>query len=137
MAKIIDMTVSAIEAIQKPPSGRSEYRDSKVPGLYLRVASSGVRSCSFVGRAKGSSCVERVTLGKYPAVRPDEARRQAMVMNGELASGTSAAEAIRGKRQAQPLKAVAGLYQDSLERRGAKSGNPRLLWSRWGRWRVA
>jgi hypothetical protein len=26
MAKIIDMTVNAIEAIQKPPVGRSEYR---------------------------------------------------------------------------------------------------------------
>lgn len=131
MAQIIDMTVNAIEAIQKPPSGRFEYRDSKVPGLYLRVTSTGVRSFSFVGRAKGSSRFEGITLGKYPAVRPDEARRKAMVMNGELAGGTSAAEAMRGKRQAQTLKAVTGLYLDSLDRRGAKSGNPPVLWTRY------
>ena len=131
MAQILDMTVSAIEAIKKPTTGRAEYRDSKVPGLYLRVTPTGARSFSFVGRAKGSSRVERVTLGKYPAVRPDEARRRAMVLNGELASGNSAADAVRGKRQEQTLKAVAGLYLDSLDRHGAKSSNPRLLWTRY------
>ena len=128
MAKIIDMTVKAVEAVQIPATGRTDYRDSKTAGLYLRVSSTGVRTFSFVGRAKGSSRVERVTLGKYPAVRPDEARRRATMLGGELASGTSAAAAVRGKRDELTLRSVAELYLASLKRRGASSGSPQTLW---------
>ena len=58
--------------------------------------------------------MERVTLGKYPALRPDGARRRATVLNGELASGTSAAAVARGKREEQTLGAMAALYLESL-----------------------
>jgi integrase len=54
-----------------------------------------------------------------------------MVLNGQLASGTSAAEAARGKRQELTLKAVAGLYLDGLKLRGAKSGSPDGLWTKY------
>lgn len=36
-----------------------------------------MKSFSFVGRAKGSHRVERLTLGKYPLVKPEEARNRA------------------------------------------------------------
>lgn len=130
MAQIIDMTVKAVEAAAVPTTGRAEYKDSKTPGLYLRVTSAGVRTFSFVGRAKGSSRVERITLGKYPAVRPDEARRRATVLNGELAAGTSAAAAARGRRAEQTLQAVAELYLASLKRRGGRVDIPEAIWTR-------
>jgi integrase len=118
MAEIIDFTVRTIDALPLPASGRAEYRDRKTPGLYLRVTNAGTKSFSFIGRAKGSSLVERVTLGKYPAVKPEEAKRQAAVMNGGLAAGTSAAAAARGKRNELTLAELAKEYLKSLQVRG-------------------
>ena len=36
------------------PTGRAEDKDTKEQGLYLRATSTGVKTFSFVGRAKGS-----------------------------------------------------------------------------------
>ena len=129
MATLIDMTIKAIEAIPAPATGRAEYRDAKTAGLYLRVSSTGVKTFSFVGRAKGSARVERVTLGKFPAVKPEEAKRRATVMSGEMANGTSAAAAHRGKRQEQTLQTVADLYFNSLATRGGDADGPRSVWT--------
>ncbi|EHR71395.1 site-specific recombinase XerD [Burkholderiales bacterium JOSHI_001] len=129
MAQVIDFTIRSIEALPAPEKGRSEYRDARTAGLYLRVTSSGVRSFSFVGRAKGSGRVERVTLGKFPAVKPEEARRRATMLLGDLAAGVSAADAARGKREGLTLRAVAALYFESLARRGAKGDTGRTIWA--------
>jgi integrase len=129
MATTIDMTIKAVEAIPAPATGRAEYRDAKTAGLYLRVSSTGVKTFSFVGRAKGSARVERVTLGKFPAVKPEEAKRRATMMSGEMASGTSAAAAHRGKRQEQTLQTVAELYFKSLAMRGGDADGPRSVWA--------
>lgn len=120
MAETIDFTIRNIEAIKPPADGRLEFKDSKTPGLYLRVTASGVKTFSFVGRAKGSARVERATFGKFPVIKPDEARRRAMVMAGELASGTSAASAARQRRGEMTVGELFKLYSASLTAKGRK-----------------
>ena len=44
------------------------------------MTENGVKTFSFVGRAKGSSRVERLTFGKFPTVKPEEARNRAYAM---------------------------------------------------------
>jgi integrase len=98
MAVSLHLTNRSVEAIQPPESGRLEFKDTKTPGLYLRVTARGVRTFSFVGRPKGSSLVERATLGKYPVVKADEARTRALEIAARLAAGVSVAAAQREKR---------------------------------------
>lgn len=100
MAQTIDFTIRVIETIKPPPAGseRIEFKDSKVQGLYLRVTSNGVKTFSFVGRAKGAAKPERETLGRYPAVKPEEARSRALQLAGSLASGTSVSAARQAKK---------------------------------------
>lgn len=114
MAEKLDFTIRAIEALSPPATGRSEFKDTKVQGLYLRVTPSGVKSFSFVGRAKGSSRVERLTLGKYPAIKPEEARRRATQLAGELAGGKSVALAARERRGELTLNELSELYLEHL-----------------------
>ena len=85
MAQQILLTNRSVEAIEPPAEGRIEFKDTRTPGLYLRVTANGVKTFSYVGRAKGSNRVERATLGKYPAVKPEEARAQAVAIAGRLA----------------------------------------------------
>lgn len=98
MAELLDFTVRRIEAIPAPTTGRVEYRDTREQGLYLRVTSRGVKSFSFVGRAKGAGRTERLTIGKFPQVKPEEARNRARELAGKLASGVSVATAEREKK---------------------------------------
>jgi integrase len=121
LAQTIDFTIRTIEALPSPAKGRVEFRDSRVPGLYLRVTDAGVKTFSFIGRAKGSSRVERVTFGKYPAVKPEEARQRARMLAGDLASGVSAAAASRERRGESTLSDLFGEYKKSLTARGRKS----------------
>jgi hypothetical protein len=102
LAQTIDFTIRNIEALPSPATGRVEFKDSRVPGLYLRVTDAGVKTFSFIGRAKGSSRVERVTFGKYPTVKPEEARQRARMLAGDLASGVSAAAACPRRSKSEP-----------------------------------
>lgn len=91
-------TNRSVEAIVPPETGRVEFKDTKLPGLYLRVSASGVKSFSYVGRTKGASKPDRVTLGRYPVVKADEARTRATELAGRLAAGVSVAAAQRERR---------------------------------------
>lgn len=116
MAQELDFTVRKIDALPIPDSGRAEYKDSKEQGLYLRVTSRGVKSFSFVGRAKGSHRVERLTLGKYPQVKPEEARNRAREIAGRLASGVSVAAASREKKGEMTVGELWKLYYAYIEK---------------------
>lgn len=128
MADRLDFTIKAIGALKPPVSGRAEWKDTKVPGLYLRVTSSGVKSFSFVGRAKGSSRVERVTLGKFPTVKPEEARTRATEIAGRLASGVSVAAVERERRGELTLNDLKDEYGKHLARETKRPGNFELAY---------
>lgn len=128
MADRLNFTNRAIEAIQPPvDADRLEFKDTEVPGLYLRVSSNGVKSFSYVGRAKGAGRPERATLGRYPAVKAEEARRMAKVIMGQLAAGThSVAKANRDRLGELTLDALWTKYEPRLT--GAAKISAESLW---------
>jgi len=60
----LNFTKSSLTALPFPTSGRETYRDSKTPGLQLRVTAAGIKSFSLFKRVNGKP--ERFTLGKFP-----------------------------------------------------------------------
>lgn len=111
----IDFTVDAIQGIEPPTSAdRVEYKDSKEQGLYLRVTKRGVKTFTYVGRAKGAAKAERKTLGKFPIIKPAEARRMARELSGQQASGASVSAEGRARRQEMSLTDLWTLYYENL-----------------------
>lgn len=103
MAESFTFTERSVEALQPPTAGQVDYRDAKTPGLYLRITSAGARTFSFIARAKGKGTVARVTIGRHPAVRVQEAQRRALEIAYEyVRRGTCnlfvAVEPAAGKR---------------------------------------
>lgn len=128
MAQELDFTIRQIEALKAPVEGRDEYRDAKVQGLYLRVTAAGAKSFSFVGRAKGSGRVERLTIGKYPTVKPDEARSRAREVAGRLASGVSVATVAREKRGEMTVDELWDLYFKYIGKANKSPERTRQTW---------
>lgn len=108
----INFTKRALEALPSAPAGkRIDYHDTKTQGLTLRVSASGTKTFSFFRRIDGK--LERVTLGKFPAVTVEQARAEAAKLNGQVAKGINPAEEKRSMRQEITL---AEHFADYLER---------------------
>lgn len=128
MAQSLDFTIRQIEALAAPATGRAEYKDTRQQGLYLRVTSSGVKTFSFVGRAKGAHRVERLTLGKFPQVKPDEARTRAREIAGRLAAGVSVASAAREKKGELTVGELWKLYYAYIEKTTKAPESTKEVW---------
>lgn len=84
-----------IVALPVPEAGkRVTYYDTKVASLQLRVSSSGAKSFSVFRRTKGGQ-PERVTLGKFPSMTVEQARRLAAKVNSEIEEGSNPAAVKR------------------------------------------
>lgn len=109
----------------KPPSG-AELHDKELAGFHLRA---GARSSAFRIRYMNDAGKRRaVTVGRFGAVTVEQARQQAKVVLGEVATGRDPAAIKEGKKlearrqQAQTLRAyLDGPYAAYLARR--KSGD--------------
>ena len=78
------LTVKMINDLQHPAEGkRLEVGDGRVPGLYVRVTPRGVKSFSFVYRARGGP-QRRQTLGRWPGV-PDQ-QKEALTVSRQQKS---------------------------------------------------
>ena len=94
----INFTKGNIEDVSLPEKGqRATYHDTKTPGLQLRVSSTGVKTFC-VRRRNSTGAVERVTLGTYPSMTPEQARKKAIDVNADLAKGISPMEKKRQER---------------------------------------
>lgn len=120
----LNFTIRAIEALPPAPadskSGRVEYMDTEAPGLYLRVTKNGVKTFSYFGRAKGARKAERFTIGRFPVVKPEQARQEAWKLAGEQAKGESVTQAARDKRGEMTLDTLKDKYGADLRKRNAK-----------------
>lgn len=82
----------------RPPSGaRAVYRDARTTGLQLRVTSSGVKTFSVFRRTKGGQ-PERITLGRFPDMTVEQARRIAARVNAEIEESASPAGVKRAHK---------------------------------------
>lgn len=137
MENKISFTKANIEALDLPAAGqRVTYHDTKTAGLQLRVASSGVKTFSMFRRIKGGQ-PERVTLGRYPDLSIEQARRKAAEVNAAIAEGKNPADAVRAAKQELTLDDLHHEYMTrcaAFNRRPDKpKANYRLYLSAWGK----
>jgi hypothetical protein len=100
---------------------RGYYPDSKVFGLTIFLgAKSSVWRFRQQSRTKGKRSSVFKTLGNWPAMDVDEARKQALMYSGAVAAGT----ADPGKRQAMPFKTAFENYLLHLKVQAEAKGKP-------------
>ena len=84
----INFTKSYIESLKPAEKGAREfYRDSKVAGLEIMVTDKGAKSFKVTRKKNGRMI--RVTLGKYPDLSVENARKKAFEINAQIADGVN------------------------------------------------
>jgi integrase len=115
----INFTKAVIDALPLPQAGkRDTYHDLKTNGLQLRVTSNGVKTFSHFRRVKNSS-PERVTLGRYPDMTPEQARNESVRLNGLFVQGINPNTDARALKTETTLQE---LFDDFLKHRRNRRG---------------
>jgi integrase len=109
------LTIKFIDALKPTPTQRTEYWDTVVRGLALRVSERGVKSWSLMYRVNGVQ--RRMTLGDYPALTLAAARQVARQHLGTVARGIDpvvvkrdAARQAATERRGETVAALAKAY---------------------------
>ena len=118
----IALTDVEIRQMKAPTSGRREIRDTKTPGLWLRVAGSG--SKSFVVRGYLDKKPVRVTLGQYPVLSLRDARSQALAIQSQLHQGIDPRKSSRPPSTGFGFAQILDDYAKSMQRKGEATGRP-------------
>lgn len=117
MAEKMSLNKTNIERI-KSPEKRIVIWDKSITGFGLRVMPSGSKTFFFQGRVNRE--LVRITIGKYPAKNPKQARDAAKIIEGDIAKGVDP----RPEKKAAESATFGDLmtaYADLLERQGKKS----------------
>jgi integrase len=100
MDKRINFTKKKIEELPIPASGeRAVYHDEHQPNLIVRVSPSGRKV--FYVRRKMHAISERISIGRFPEVSVEQARKKAASILAEIAAGSNPKDATR-KLKAEP-----------------------------------
>jgi integrase len=123
MASKINFTKGALDALPIPETGkRADHWDAKVQGLLVRVTSAGVKTFYVLRKVSGK--LERVSLGRYPAMTPEQARKQAAEVNASIAKGESPAAKKRADRAEMTF---AAFWNEYLEKYARVRKKPRTV----------
>jgi integrase len=136
MAIKLNFTKASIEELPLPdPGKRSEYQDIKTIGLRLRITISGIKTFSVLRRIKGT--LERITLGRYPDLTIEQARRKAASLNSAIAEGKNPANIVRAYKEEMTLDDLLNEYMTRTaafnKRPDKPKANYRLYLSQWGK----
>lgn len=117
MGNKFSFTKEALQSLPVPATGkRVVYLDAKTAGLQVRVTDSGAKTFSVYRRIKGGQR-ERITLGRFPAMTVEQARKAAALINAEIAEGSNPAEVRRAHKGELTF---AELFKEYGERHGIK-----------------
>ncbi|MCA9805134.1 MAG: tyrosine-type recombinase/integrase [Cyanobacteria bacterium HKST-UBA02] len=122
--------------LESPDSKKQNYyADTQVRGLYISVARGGTKT--FILRKKIEGRSERITLGVYPDISLEEARKLAYEARTKIANGVNPAET---KRKAKEELTLEDLFLEYLERHADKQrktgGDMRKNFERYlGHWK--
>lgn len=94
------------------PARRIRYRDDGVDGLILELAPSGTKTFRVYKKIKGQTSPVTVTLGKYPAMSIENARKQALDALNAITSGQNPNENERTKKLARMT--LLEVYEDYI-----------------------
>lgn len=94
---LMNFTMKRIEELPPAPAGsRYERQDTGMPGLTVRVTDKGVKTFCIRKRVNGEEV--RFTIGRFPAVSLDEARKEARELMSKMERGENPAALKRAKR---------------------------------------
>ena len=79
------ITKSYVDKLSTPETGQAFIRDTELKGFAVRVTSSGAKSFILEKRIDGK--VKRLTLGRYPELTVEQARKEAHKLLGHIATG--------------------------------------------------
>lgn len=93
------ITKSHVDRLPTPATGQAFVRDTELKGFAVRVTSSGAKSFILEKRIDGK--VKRLTIGRYPELTVEQARKEAHKLLGHIAVGRNPAaekkqEALQG-----------------------------------------
>src|ERR1700730_10032186 len=93
MTKLTDKRIESI----KPAAKAKEHRDGHMPGLYLAVHPSGVRSWNY--RYRSASKGPKLTIGRCPAITVEAARKLAQQAAAKVAGGADPHQEKKASRR--------------------------------------
>jgi len=110
----------------KPPQrGRFEIADLRQSGLELRITANGARSFGFRFRDPQTRRTLRATIGSYPAVSLEAARKRAREMAAQVAAGTNPIEARNAERNTAHTLTFSALAARYLTEHAERHKRPR------------
>lgn len=81
----VKLTKLVVDRAQSPVAGQIIVRDAELKGFGLRVTAGGAKS--FIVEKRVSGRVRRFTLGRYPGITTEQARKEAQKLLGRIISG--------------------------------------------------
>ena len=109
---VVTLTVRYCDTI-KAKGSRLEIRDAKVEGLELRVTRAGSKSWALRYRRQSDRTKRNHTLGQYPDVTLEEARKAAQEARCEIAKGADPAGGKAAARAAPTFRQITTEWQES------------------------
>jgi integrase len=111
-----------VDRLHAPTAGQAFTRDAELKGFAVRITTSGAKSFILEKRIDGK--VKRLTLGRYPELTVEQARKEAHKLLGHIATGRNpTAEKKQKELQATTLQKA---FDDFLIAR--KNLKPRTLY---------
>ena len=99
MSNITKTFVDKLEIPKKISTGKTEqkrYYDDKLKGFGVRVTSGGTKAFFVEKLINGN--LKRITISHYPELTTEQARKQAQIMLGKIASGIDPLAEKRAKK---------------------------------------
>ena len=109
------LTKTAVDRLSAPQSGYVLIWDEELKGFGLRITAGGAKSWVLQTRIKGRS--HRLTIGRFPGVTPEIARRKAQKLVGQVANdGDPVADKARQKVASITLEQAFTEYTETRRR---------------------
>ena len=118
--KQLNFTKKSLEGLPVPEKGkRSYYHDTKCRGLTICIYASGKRTFQLYRKIHGKP--ERITLGHFPDMTVENARKKAQIVNAEIADGKNPNDARRALREEMTLRELHDKFINDYARLHKKS----------------
>jgi len=109
--QILNFTKRTVDALPYSENGRQRYKDSKLPGFFLRVGAD--KKVYFVEKKINGRAL-KYTIGAHGQITTEQARKEAQRLLGQMATGRNPAAEKKAKRQGRiTLKTVFGDFLDT------------------------
>lgn len=124
MAERIKLTKTSVAGVA-PVTGKTTFHwDSELRGFGLRVTGTGIKA--FILQSRAGTKERRVTLGRFPDMSPEVARKKARELSGMFAGGVDPVSAKKAAdRRSIGLLQAFNNYRDAPVKQGSKRGNPK------------